>query len=581
MDTHPSPKSNISDLGAPSPGAVPDGDALNGPKVVEPSQVSTPDVSGPAVSQPETFAPESFEPDVVAPDPSKPEVFTPDGSEPDIVSKPDVVLKPGVVSEPDVFTPGVSEPNVVSKPDEYTIDVTPPAVSEPDIAGPQIAPSKAPPPTKQSKSKPAPIDTGDSKSSKSKSGKMSFPKVVYQEPPIFEGMEQLRLDLIKNLAKTVSDVAESAKRKLTGGNQKSAPEQNKEQRTSNPDQFIQLPLLPVEQLAAAKLSSLQGSKRTEATSSPKANSEGTAIGDATEFDASVQEAESFSPDRGDTGDASATDDDFALPVHAEQLIQHAAGGEVAASDGIGILVELAQKGEIDPKNVDIIDVTDKFLKLIAAAPKENLRQSGKILFHACVLLRMKAEALLNAGSEESAGGDDFMDFDENGEGIFDSDQYVRQITLKDLEKAIVRRSQRRQVRKRQVTLEELIDALREAERIEKTRAERKPARAVIELSGQHEVDGVDDLLDLAHDEDVETTIEKVEILLAKILKLGEKIELMRMVMLMEDHSDWVDAFLASLFLSNAGKIDLYQDEFYGPLYIGLGGSSAVSDTVVT
>jgi segregation and condensation protein A len=274
------------------------------------------------------------------------------------------------------------------------------------------------------------------------------------------------------------------------------------------------------------------------------------------------------------------DGNFSLPIDAEQLIQHASGGEVAPSDGIEILVQLAQKGEIDPKNVDIIDVTDKFLKLIAAAPKENLRQSGKILFHACVLLRMKAEALLSQTADDDHSGDDFLDFDENGE-VMDSEHYVRQITLKDLEKAIVRRSQRRQVRKRQVTLEELIDALREAERIEKIRAEKKPARAVIELAGQHDVDGVDDLLDLAHDEDVESTIEKVEILLARILKLGEKIELLQMVVLMDDHNDWVDAFLASLFLSNAGKIDLYQDEFYGPLFIGLGGSFMVSDTVVT
>ncbi len=277
--------------------------------------------------------------------------------------------------------------------------------------------------------------------------------------------------------------------------------------------------------------------------------------------------------------ADANDQDtISLAVDAQQLLSAANGHDVAASDGIEILVRLAQKGEIDPKNVDIIDVTDKFLKLIAAAPKENLRQSGKILFHACVLLRMKAEALLNFTAEDPVG-DDFIDFDEEGGLGYDSDQ-PRQITLKDLERAIVRRSQKRQVRKRQVTLEELIEALREAERIEKSRAERKPPRAVIELAGQHDVDCVDDLLDLAHDEDVETTIVQVENLLARILKLGERIDLMRMVSLMEGHKDWVDGFLASLFLSNAGKIDLYQDEFYGPLFIGLGGSP-VSDTVVT
>ncbi|MBX9725197.1 MAG: segregation/condensation protein A, partial [Candidatus Obscuribacterales bacterium] len=101
--------------------------------------------------------------------------------------------------------------------------------------------------------------------------------------------------------------------------------------------------------------------------------------------------------------------------------------------GIEILVQMAKSGEIDPKNIDIIDVTDRFLRAIAAAPKENLRQSGKTLFHASVLLRMKAEALLFASFEEFEGtGDDFLDFDEtDGTLIYDSNNAFigRQITI--------------------------------------------------------------------------------------------------------------------------------------------------------
>lgn len=251
---------------------------------------------------------------------------------------------------------------------------------------------------------------------------------------------------------------------------------------------------------------------------------------------------------------------------------------VTPSDGIEVLVRMAKQGELDPKAVDIVDVTDKFLKLIAAAPKENLRQSGKILFHACVLLRMKAEALLSFSTDDDdfAGGDDFLDF-EDGDGSMDSSNTPRQITFADLEKAIVRRTQRRRVRPRPVTLDELIEALREAERIEKTRADKKP-KAVIQLAGQHSVEGMEDLLDLAHDEDIETTIDKVEQLLAQILNFGENIELMALVKKLDSHEDWVDAFLASLFLSNAGKIDLQQSVFYGPLYIALcGGQPSVAN----
>ena len=89
----------------------------------------------------------------------------------------------------------------------------------------------------------------------------------------------------------------------------------------------------------------------------------------------------------------------------------------AAVGGIELLVEMAAKGDIDPKNIDIIDVTDKFLRAIAAAPKENLRQSGKTLFHASVLLRMKADALLVDNLDDLNGGDDYLDFDEDGAPI--------------------------------------------------------------------------------------------------------------------------------------------------------------------
>lgn len=298
-----------------------------------------------------------------------------------------------------------------------------------------------------------------------------------------------------------------------------------------------------------------------------------------DFDAAPCEAYSASNSADDDSDFDATPQ-----THDRQtLMAEGAAAGVTPSDGIELLVQMAKLGEIDAKAVDIIDVTDKFLKAIAAAPKESLRQGGRILFHACVLLRMKAESLLSEEIEEDPIGDDFMDFDEDGMPIdFDPNapREPRQITIADLEKALVRKSQRRKVRKRQVTLEELIEALREAEKIEKSRADKKPKER-ISMAGYMQVNDVADILDLAHDEDIESTIDRVEQILAEILKIGEKLELFSLVTLLEQNSDWVDAFLASLFLSNAGKIDLEQEEFYGPLYLTLCKQKAVSDTVVS
>jgi len=243
-------------------------------------------------------------------------------------------------------------------------------------------------------------------------------------------------------------------------------------------------------------------------------------------------------------------------------------------DGIEILVKMAEKGEIDPKNVDIIDVCDKFLKAIATSPKESLRISGKVIFHAAVLLRLKAEALLSeANNTINPVVDDFLDFDaDGGPIIYDSNKQEigRQLTFKDLEGAIVRRAQRKvQVRERRITLDQLIAALKQAEKLETIRQEKKPKAPRIDLSGYNEVNDVDDILDLAHDEDIEGTIVRVEQWLATNLSLGETIELFQLVSKVNGKQDWVEAFLAMLFLSNAGKIDIAQETFYGPLYLSL------------
>jgi segregation and condensation protein A len=241
------------------------------------------------------------------------------------------------------------------------------------------------------------------------------------------------------------------------------------------------------------------------------------------------------------------------------------------SGGIEILIQMAEKGEIDPKNIDIIDVTDRFLRAIAAAPKENLRQSGKIIFQASVLLRMKAEALLAARAAEDNmfGDDDYVEYDEDGMPlIYDShlEPIARQITLQELERALVRQTKTRQLRHRRVTLEQLIEALRDAERVEKTRGERK-VKPTIAVDGYAEMRDMDDILDLAHDEDIEDTITRIENLLVGLLESDNMLPLREIVETMDGGGHWVDVFLGVLFLANAGKISLHQEQFYGPLFV--------------
>jgi segregation and condensation protein A len=285
-------------------------------------------------------------------------------------------------------------------------------------------------------------------------------------------------------------------------------------------------------------------------------------------------------------DLLATVEGAALADVPSEIVAGSFAPTAEPDSGIEILVKMAEKGEIDPKNVDIIDVCDKFLKAIAASPKESLRLSGKVIFHAAVLLRMKAEALLSlANSSLNPIVDDFLDFDDEGGPIlYDSNKQEvgRQLTFKDLEGAIVRRSQRKKqpLRERKVTLEQLIAALREAEKVEKTRQQKKP-KATIDLSDHHEVNAYDDILDLAHDEDIQESIELIEQWIVQNMLSGQNIEVFDLVMKLSVKQDWVEVFLAALFLSNAGKIDLMQETFYGPLFLTLAISPPSTDSSTT
>ena len=51
----------------------------------------------------------------------------------------------------------------------------------------------------------------------------------------------------------------------------------------------------------------------------------------------------------------------------------------AEVDGIEILVNMAKQGKIDPWNVDIVEVTDKYLMHLFQSKAQNLRLTGRIV----------------------------------------------------------------------------------------------------------------------------------------------------------------------------------------------------------
>ncbi len=131
-----------------------------------------------------------------------------------------------------------------------------------------------------------------------------------------------------------------------------------------------------------------------------------------------------------------------------------------AQDAIALLIDLANQGEIDPWDVQVIDVIDRYLSGLVnehdASQMERevaLSRSGQAFLYASMLVLLKADNLMMAES--------LSDEEESAEAeteALDPDEPNSLIPLK-LEKQLRRRAVAPVPKKRRVTLQELIDQL--------------------------------------------------------------------------------------------------------------------------
>ncbi|KCZ71420.1 hypothetical protein ANME2D_02150 [Candidatus Methanoperedens nitroreducens] len=215
-------------------------------------------------------------------------------------------------------------------------------------------------------------------------------------------------------------------------------------------------------------------------------------------------------------------------------------GEETQEEPIEILVNLARSGEIDPWNIDIVQVTDKFLYQLEKMEKMDLRISGRTLLYAAMLLRMKSNVLVEVDEPAEVIEDEFEDFEV-------SDYPVPVLPL--------RRSSRRPV-----TLQELLSELKKAELIEKRRFERfkhiKDERHAT----------LKEVLSIAHEEDIESRVGKMRNLLNELFEKQKYVKFSDISHHL-DRSGKIMAYLALLFLATRKEIWLEQEEFFGELLI--------------
>ncbi|KKH50668.1 ScpA family protein [Methanosarcina sp. 1.H.A.2.2] len=231
--------------------------------------------------------------------------------------------------------------------------------------------------------------------------------------------------------------------------------------------------------------------------------------------------------------------------------------EFDSYEPLGILVELAKDGKIDPWDIDVVQLTDSFLQRIEELQKMDLRISSRTLLYSAVLLRMKSSVILGTEEEED-------DFDS---GFFDDED------LPEPDEFPIPKLPVRRLSTRPVTLNELILELKKAERTLSRKNEKKARLAAEEPDISPDPLTTGDVLGIAHDEAIGS---RLVLIWARLVELFMKQPVVEFSDLLKLSEDRIMDYLSLLFLASSRKIWLFQSELFGELYIYPGEESGFS-----
>lgn len=269
-----------------------------------------------------------------------------------------------------------------------------------------------------------------------------------------------------------------------------------------------------------------------------------------------------------------------------------------AQDAIALLIDMAERGEINPWDVKVVDVIDRFLSQLdpfenSSEPyEENLSQSGQAFLYASMLLLLKAESLTQADAAETVEEAVIEDLP------FLEDSLTGTQLPPNLERQLQRRAVARPPQKRRVTLKELIDQLRTIANA----LEESPSRTRLRRPrAQSRRQAIRAIAQLAHQENLSELAAALEQFLASnwaaiapgetwldfdlLLELWSEVKQFRTH---EGHAaedddaahathDRVGVFWALLLLSAQSKVELSQEQFYHDLRIRLLTDPAIAN----
>ena len=246
----------------------------------------------------------------------------------------------------------------------------------------------------------------------------------------------------------------------------------------------------------------------------------------------------------------------------------------AEVDGIEILVNMAHQGKIDPWNVDIVEVTDKYLTHLFQSKAQNLKLTGRTLLFAAILLKLKSNILegINILDFEQPAQEEYELNDEPLE--YGDAEYLPASNVISIDEVLQRRTSVRLNHNRVVTLRDLIRQLEFYEMLDRRQSLKNAHERAKRRVQSYSRLTPEDIINLAPEEFIENGVQRLRANLEEILNRQDKIELTELTLLGMDR---ISAYISLLFLIEKSDYDIEQNEFYSDLYVVKRPGSARTD----
>jgi len=230
--------------------------------------------------------------------------------------------------------------------------------------------------------------------------------------------------------------------------------------------------------------------------------------------------------------------------------------ESVTKDAIALLIDLAERGEIDPWDVQVIDVVDRFLSRLIVSDRRDLYDSGQAMLYASMLVLLKANSLSDIQTAYEQAESDSEDTED-----VDSELIAGVLRLPtDFDKRLRRLPVALPPKARRITLEELIaqiEAIAEIVDRKTSKPAKRPTQGKVARRAAMKA-----IAQLAHKENLSEMVEEIERYF--LLHPDEEIEISALA---EVFNDRVGVFWGLLLMSSQSKVELSQEEFYGKIQI--------------